>query len=172
MSTVRPTLPAKAPKLPAEALGKTNQNRGDIAAFARHFVTAELADTMPPEALATTLDIVLGLRALKGYYADYLAQLGQANVDLAHLPQYLSGSAWQALNTNQRTHLEACIAREARQINAGILKAIDFLTGQLIAVTPDETALQAMLEARIAQYPAYAPPPPVRKARRVKPAAA
>ena len=155
-------------KLPAEPLGKTRQNRGDIAAFARYFVTSELADTMPVEALDTTLDIVLGLRALKGYYSDYLAQLGRANVDLSHLPKYLSATAWQGLNTNQRKNLEHCITSEARQINAGILRAIDFLTGQLIAVTPDEVKLQEMMESRISQYPAYDTPPPSRKARRVK----
>ena len=156
------------PALPANTLGKTQQNKADISGFARYFVTAELANTMPAAAMATTLDIVLGLRALKSYYADYLSQLGQASVDLANIPSYLSKSTLDSLNTNQRKYLEARVAAEANSINAGILRAIDFLTGQLIAITPDEERMEELMNERIRAYATYPEPQPIRKARRTK----
>ena len=148
-------------------LTKTGSNRGDIEAFARYFVTKELSATMPEASLDTTLDLVIGLKALRSYYVEYLAQLGLATVELSHVKHYLNADAWQALNTNKRRHLESCIGREVEQINAGVLKAIDWLSKQLIALSPDDEAMQALLDRRAKQYPTYAPLP-MRKARRTK----
>jgi hypothetical protein len=156
-----------SPSLPANTLTKTSNNRGDIAAFARYFVTKELADSIPEESLDTTLDIVLTLRALKSCYSDYLSQLGRANLDLANIKNYLSPEAWQSLNTNKRLLLEQCIAREAEQINAGILRAIDFIAKQLIAITPSDAVMEELMARRVKQYPTYAPKP-MRKAKRIK----
>ena len=159
------------PTLPANTLGNTQQNKADIGAFARYFVTAELANTMRPAAMDTTLDIVLGLRALKGYYNDYLNQLGEATVDLSNIPSYLSKLTLDSLNTNQRKYLESRVAAEVGSINAGILRAIDFLAGQLIAITPDSQVMEDLMAARAKQYPSYDVAPPSRKARRTAPAA-
>ena len=155
------------PILPTNTLTKTGNNRGNIEAFARYFVTKELSDTMPEASLDTTLDLVLGLKALRGYYVDYLAQLGQAAVELTHVKHYLAADAWQALNTNKRVYLEQCIAREVSQINNGVERAIDWLTKQLIQLSPDDATMNELLERRVQQYPTYAPLP-MRKARRIK----
>ena len=153
--------------LPKNTLPKTGNNRGDIAAFARFFVTKELSDTMPEASLDTTLDLVIGLKALRSYYVDYLNQMSAATVELSHIKHYLSPEAWQALNTNKRLYLESCIAKEVEQINGGILKAIDWLSKQLIELSPDDATMQALMDRRVKQYPTYAPLP-MRKARRTK----
>ena len=156
--------------LPKKTLTKTGNNRGDIAAFARFFVTKELADTMPEASLDTTLDLVIGLKAVRSYYVDYLNQTSRAAVELSHIKRYLSAEDWAALNTNKRLQLESCIAREVSQINHGIQQAIDWLSKQLLAVTPGDTVMEELMNRRMQQYPTYAPQP-MRKARRLKAAA-
>jgi hypothetical protein len=158
------------PSLPKNTLTKTGNNRGDIAAFARYFVTKELADTMPEASLDTTLDLVIGLKALRSYYVDYLNQMGQASVELSNIKHYLSAENWQALNNEKRRYLEICIAKEVEQINASVQRAIDWLNKQLIQLNPGEAKIAELMERRVKQYPTYAPQP-MRKARRIKQAA-
>lgn len=147
-------------------LTRTNNNLADLAAFASYFVTKELSDTLPEASLDTTLDLVLGLKTLRSGYVDYLHQLEKAAVEITNIRRYLSAEDWQGLNTNKRLYLESCVRKQVAQINAGVLASIDWLTKQLITLSPDDETMQALLARRARQYPTYASKP-MRKARRV-----
>lgn len=79
-----------SPALPTGTLTPTATNRGSMQAFAHRFVVHGLANTMPEGSLDTTLDLVIQLRALRPYYAEYQALTSLAAVDLAHVPLHLT----------------------------------------------------------------------------------
>jgi hypothetical protein len=154
------------PSLPAGTLSKLNNNTVSRAEFARAFVTAEMAQTMPESSLNLALDLTIQLRALRSYYVEYAQLTSEAAVDLSNVRAFMAAGVWDALSNGNRREIEAHIGREVRQINEGIQRAIAWLDKQLAHFNPDNVAMTELMERRLKQYPTYAPKP-MRKARRV-----
>lgn len=137
----------------ANALSKQQNTVEGRAAFARRFVTSEMADTMPDAALPLALDLTIQLRALRSYYVEYGEMTSQAAVNIDHLPNWLAPGVWEGMNNANKRHLESCIKNEVAQINEGIQRAIAWVDRQLQTYSPSDTVLNGMMEDRMNQYP-------------------
>lgn len=140
------------PALPPNTLTRTNNNTVSRAAFAQSFVTSEMAQTMPESSLNLALDLTIQLRALRSYYVEYAQLTSDAGVDLAHVRGFMAAGVWDTLSNGNRREIEAHIAREVRQINEGIQRAIAWLDRQLAHFDPNNGVLVEMMERRMDEY--------------------